>query len=158
MRKVSHDNGSFCCMHKLFQNRLHAIHCTNEFWAGQGQGHFDWFMRSRKTSSGLTHKTQIKENKRTLWTMSAHTMFKSNIAMQHFNELTYTTSSNTKIQYHNNWMRHFGHFENIFKAAIMITFSRWTLFEKHTKWYSDKRRCQCAWVRVGRKEHNAQNA
>lgn len=69
MRNVSRDNGSFCCMHRMFQNRLHAIHCTNQFWAGQCQGPFDWFIRSRKTSSGLTHKIKIKENKRILRTM-----------------------------------------------------------------------------------------
>ena len=53
-------------------------------------------MRSLKSTGGLTHGSKMTEEQRTLWTMSAPITSEFNIAMQVFNDLTYTTSEQHK--------------------------------------------------------------
>ena len=49
-------------------------------------------MRSLKTSGGLAHGSGMNEEQRSLWTMSMPVTAMYNMAMQDFNNLTYTTS------------------------------------------------------------------
>ena len=53
-------------------------------------------MRSFKTSGGLTHGSGMNEEQRSLWTMSMPVTAMYIIAMQDFNNFTYTTSDQHK--------------------------------------------------------------
>ena len=53
-------------------------------------------MRSLKSTGGFTHGSKMTEEQRALWTMSAPITSEFNIAMQVFNDLTYTTSEQHK--------------------------------------------------------------
>ena len=54
-------------------------------------------MRSLKTSGGLTHGSRMHEEQRSLWTLSMPVTAMYNMAMQDFNNLTYTTSDQHKV-------------------------------------------------------------
>jgi hypothetical protein len=85
-------------VYKMFQKGLHVIRRTNQFWAGLGCDLVieQTLMRALKTSGGLTHGSKMTEEQRALWTMAAPIMSEYNIAMQDFNELTFTTSEQHK--------------------------------------------------------------
>ena len=53
-------------------------------------------MRSLKTSGDLTHGSGMNEEQRSLWAMSMPVTAMCNLAMQDFNNLTYTTSDQHK--------------------------------------------------------------
>ena len=53
-------------------------------------------MRTLKTSGGLTHGSRMNEEHYSLWTMSIPVTAMYNMAMQDFNNFTYTTSDQHK--------------------------------------------------------------
>ena len=81
-----------------FVNGQHVVRRSNKFWAGLSSDLVieQTLMRSLKTSGGLTHGSGINEEKRSLLTMSMPVTAMYNIAMQDFNNLTYTTSGQHK--------------------------------------------------------------
>ena len=81
-----------------FANRRHVVRRSNKFWAGLSSDLVieQTLMRSLKTSGGLIHGSWRNEEQRSLWTMSMPVTAMNNMAMQDFNNLTYTTSDQHK--------------------------------------------------------------
>ena len=81
-----------------FVNGRHVVRRSNKFWVGLSSDPViqQTLMRSLKTSGGLTHGSGMNEEQRSLWTMSMPVTAMYNIAMQDFNNLTYTTSDQHK--------------------------------------------------------------
>ena len=81
-----------------FVNGRHVERRNNKLWAGLSSDlvNEQTLMRSLKTSGGLTHGSGMNEEQRSLWTMSMPVTAMYNIAMQDFNNLTYTTSDQHK--------------------------------------------------------------
>ena len=81
-----------------FVNGRHVVRRSNKFWAGLSSDLVieQTLMRSLKTSGGLTHGSGMNEEKRSLLTISMPVTAMYNIAMQDFNNLTYTTSGQHK--------------------------------------------------------------
>ena len=85
-------------VYKKFLNGRHVVRRSNKFWAGLSSDLVieQTLMRSLKTSGGLTHGSGMNEEQRSLWTMSMPVTAMYNMAMQDFNNLTYTTSDQHK--------------------------------------------------------------
>ena len=85
-------------VYEKFKDGFHVIRRTNQFWAGLSCDLVieQTLMRSLKSTGGLTHGSKMTEEQRALWTMSAPITSEFNIAMQVFNDLTYTTSEQHK--------------------------------------------------------------
>ena len=81
-----------------FVNGRHVVRRSNKYWAGQSSEFVieQTLMRSHKTSGGLTHGGGMNKEQRSLWTVSMPVTAMYNIAMQDFNNLTYTTSDQHK--------------------------------------------------------------
>ena len=81
-----------------FVNGRHVVTRSNKFCAGLSSDLVieQTLMRSHKTSVGLTHGSGMNKEQRSLWTMSMPVTAMYNIAMQDFNNLTYTTSDQRK--------------------------------------------------------------
>ena len=81
-----------------FVNGRHVVRRSNKFWAGLSSDLVieQTLMRSLKTSVSLTHGSGMNEEQRSLWTLSSTIKAMHNMAMQDFNNLTYTTSDQHK--------------------------------------------------------------
>ena len=81
-----------------FVNGRHVVRRGNNFWAGLSSDLVieQTLMSSLKTSGGLAHGRGMSEEQRSLWTMSMPVTAMYNMAMQDFNNLTYTTSDQHK--------------------------------------------------------------
>ena len=81
-----------------FVNGWHVVRRSNKFWAGLNSDLVieQTLMRSLKTGASLTHDSRMNEEQPSLWTMSSTIKAMHNMAMQDFNNLTYTTSDQRK--------------------------------------------------------------
>ena len=81
-----------------FVNGRHVVVRSKKFWAGISSDLVieQTLMRSLKTSGGLTNGSGINEEQRSLWTMFMPVTAMYNMAMQDWNNLTYTTSDEHK--------------------------------------------------------------
>ena len=81
-------------VHRLFLNGLNVIRRTDKAWAGSGcdLAIEQCFMRSLKTSGGLTRGSGMSASQRDVWTMSMPIMAEMNLTMQDFTGTAYETS------------------------------------------------------------------
>lgn len=81
-----------------FENGLHVIRRTDQFWAGLGSDLTieQTLMRSLKSSGGLTRGSGMSEKIRTIWTLASSVSSEYNLVMQEFTELSFTSSEQHK--------------------------------------------------------------
>lgn len=85
-------------IYRKFEAGFHVIRRTDNFWAGLGSDLVieQTLMRSLKSTGGLTRGSGMTEEQRALWTMSSPVSSEYNIALQDFNNHSFTTNEQHK--------------------------------------------------------------
>jgi len=85
-------------VYSKYQEGYHVVRRSDQFWAGLGSDLVieQTLMRSLKSTGGLTRGSGMTEEQRALWTLSSPVCSEYNVAMQEFNDCTYTSSEQHK--------------------------------------------------------------